>query len=704
MRPAHPHTVGPVPCAPTTGLSRTAAASAPAPRRAFASAAVLAVAFLLACTALLTLPATAEAEAPFRLPQQITDHAGALGDRAGDVQNAVDDLFAQHHVQLWVVYTGSFDGMDGEQWARQTAAASGLGSDTMLLAVDTGDGAFGFTGSVTGLSDAQLSSVMNDDIVPKLREHDWAGAAIAGAGGLSSALDGPSSAPLIVGVVILVLIIGGALVWVQLRKRRRRRAEAAAARDTDLTDPRNLAGLSTEALDQRSRELLVETDNALRTSSEELRVATEEFGTRATEPFRSALTAAQRALSAAFGIRQRLDDAIPESPDQRRSMLTDMLVHTGRANAALNEQVAAFDAMRDLVITAPARLDALTERLIALKARLPRARSTFADLQARFAASALAAIEPNITIAEQQADFADEGLEAARAAVSGPGGDPTDAVRGIRTAERALDQAGTLLDAIDSAESDIRHAVAAMTATLADAQQGADAARSLSVSGAVRVEANRVRLDDARARVEAALADAQQHKESDPLSTYEAVVEADAALDTVYAQTTDRVQENRRARALVDQTMDSARARLDAAENFITPRRGGIGPEPRTRLSEAHRHFDEARRLRDTDPQAAQREAHAAAALAQQALGLAQRDFTHWSGPGGFGGYGGYGGGYRGRRSSGAGAMLGGILIGSILGGGRGGGFGGGFGGGGFDGGGGGFGGGGGGFSGGGRF
>ncbi len=695
MRLARPRTPGPAPCAPAVTCPRTAARVVSASRRVVTAAAALAVAFLLACAGLLAQPATAEAEAPFRLPQQITDHAGALGDRAGDVQNAVDDLFAQHHVQLWVVYTDSFDGMDGEQWARQTAAASGLGSDTMLLAVDTGDGAFGFTGSVTGLSDAQLSSVMNDDIVPKLREHDWAGAAIAGAGGLSSALDGPSSAPLIVGVVILVLIIGGALVWVQLRKRRRRRAEAAAARDTDLTDPRNLAGLSTEALDTRSRELLVETDNALRTSSEELRAATDEFGTRATEPFQSALTAAQRALSEAFGIRQRLDDAIPETPDQRRSMLTDLLVHTGRANAALNEQVENFDTMRDLVITAPVRLDALTERLVALKARLPKARSTFADLQSRFDASALAAIAPNIGIAEQQADYADEGIADARTAVSGPGGAPTDAVRGIRAAERALDQAGALLDAIGTAESDIRHAVAEMAATIADAQQGADVARSLSDSGAIRVEANRARLDEARARVEAALADAEKHKESDPLGTYEAVVEADAELDTVYADTTDRVHAHARARDLVDQTLHSARARLDAAEDFIGPRRGGIGPEPRTRLSEAHRRFDEARRLRDTDQQAAQREAHAAASMAQQALDLAQRDFTHWSGPGGFGGY----GGYRGRRSSGAGMMLGGILIGSILGGGRGGGFGGGgFGGGGFGGGGGG------GFGGGGRF
>src|SRR5699024_7441105 len=224
--------------------------------------------------------------------------------------------------------------------------------------------AYGYRGAVKGLGDSQLSSIASDTIVPKLHASDWPGAAVAAAHGLGDALEGPGIAPLVATVVIVLLIVVGALVWVRIRRRRRRRAELATARDADLTDPRSLEGLSTEALDQRSRELLVDTDNALRTSREDLDLAVAEFGTHHTEPFRTALARAEQALGSAFGIRQRLDDATPETPDQRRALLTDLLVHTARANAALDEQVEAFDKLRDLLITAPARLDALTQRLV----------------------------------------------------------------------------------------------------------------------------------------------------------------------------------------------------------------------------------------------------------------------------------------------------------------------------------------------------
>src|SRR5699024_9687095 len=155
------------------------------------------------------------------------------------------------------------------------------------------------------------------------------------------------------------------------------------------------------------------------------------------------------------------------------------------------------------------------------------------------------------------------------------GGNPTEAVRGIRGAERALDQAGTLLDAIDSAGSDIRHAAAELPAALTDAQDGVDAARRLAGSGTVRLEENRRRLDEAVAQVESALSRARRSKDTDPLGAYEAVVESDSRLDSVYADTAERVERNQRARELVDRTLDTARARLDAAESFLAPRRGG---------------------------------------------------------------------------------------------------------------------------------
>ena len=64
---------------------------------------------------------------------QITDQNNSLGGNTAEVQNAIDKLYNEDKVQLWVVYVDSFDGDDGQTWAPQSFAKSGFGSDTVLL-------------------------------------------------------------------------------------------------------------------------------------------------------------------------------------------------------------------------------------------------------------------------------------------------------------------------------------------------------------------------------------------------------------------------------------------------------------------------------------------------------------------------------------------------------------------------------------------
>ncbi|WP_372345486.1 hypothetical protein [Streptomyces sp. KL116D] len=81
-------------------------------------------------------------------------------------------------------------------------------------------------------------------------------------------------------------------------------------------------------LDKQARRLLVETDDAVRTSTEELGFATAQFGDEAVEPFRAAVAYAQTELTAAFKLRQQLDDAFPEDDATKRRMLDEIV---GRA-------------------------------------------------------------------------------------------------------------------------------------------------------------------------------------------------------------------------------------------------------------------------------------------------------------------------------------------------------------------------------------
>ncbi|MEU5843238.1 TPM domain-containing protein [Rhodococcus sp. NPDC047139] len=651
--------------------------AAPFPRPARSALAF--VPALLAVAAWLLLPAMASAEPPSRLPQPITDSAGVL-DQAdiARIQEATNTLYDERGLQLWVTYVSSFDGRDYDSWAQATAQASNFGRNTALLAVATADREYAlWTPTGSEISQSERDRISSSDIEPALRNSDWAGAAVGAADGLNNAL-APSSAPvttLVVGGGVVAA--GGAGVYAYTRRSKKKRAEAGAAQaaQIDPADTTALRALPIEGLDQYAQTLLVATDNAVRSSSEALELARDEFGDAAVAPFDRAYRQAQGALANAFEIRQRLDDDIPETPEQQRDMLVQLISSCGQADRELEAQVEAFDEMRNLLLDAPARLDGLTQRAIALQARIPDAESILGQLHAEFPAGALTPVADNVSLAREEIAFAENAVDQGRAAVARPVGEQGDAVRAIREAERALGHASTLLDALDHAAEDIRRAIATLPAAMEDAEQGVTDAKQL-------VEAGGPELADALKAVQEALEHARAEQHTDPLGSFTRVVEADARLDELRARTRQAQQQAAEMRRRLEQDLTAAQAQVTAAADFIGTRRGVVGAQARTRLSEAQRHLQAAQQAADSDPAAAVQYARSAASLAVQALRSAQNDVQRWD--------------YqqrppRGGSSGGniAGAVLGGILINSVLNSGHGGGFGGGgFGGGGFGGGG----------------
>ncbi len=95
------------------------------------------------------------------------------------------------------------------------------------------------------------------------------------------------------------------------RRGRRHKAEVEAAKRVDPTDAQALAAVPLEALDELSKQIVVDVDNAVRTSANELELATEEFGAARIAPFAKAVMNAKTALAQAFNVRQTLDDACP---------------------------------------------------------------------------------------------------------------------------------------------------------------------------------------------------------------------------------------------------------------------------------------------------------------------------------------------------------------------------------------------------------
>jgi predicted nucleic acid-binding Zn-ribbon protein len=637
---------------------------------------LLSLVFAILAAGILLAP-TAGSTPPFRLPGYVTDEAGVLnGADRSNVTSAIDSLYSNRKTRLWVVYVDSFSGQTAETWARNTMMASDLGDFDALLAVATTDRAYALLvpDSATELSSSRVDSVRRNEIEPALRQTDWAGAAVAAASGLDQS-PGSGSGISWVGLLVALAVIGLALalllLWRRRRRRKRREAEFAAARRIDPTDPQALAAVSLDALDDLSRAMVVEVDNALRTSEHELDLALGEFGENETEPFVRAVNNAKITLAQAFNVRQQLDDAIPETPAQRRDLLTRVVVAAAKADRELDARSEAFARLRDLVINAPTRLDALTQQVVDITARLGPSEQKLTALHSEFDAAALTSVSGNVDAARELLSFADQNITRGRELANQPmTGRQTELVECVRAAEASLAQARSLLDAVDSAASDIRRAAATLPAAIEDIQNGVKQAGVLLQQGSAPQAAQLAQARDAAA---AAVATAQRSGSQDPLGSFTQLTKVDADLDRLLAAVEQERQAAERLTRALDEAMFTARSRVRSVSDYIDTRRGIVGPEARTRLAEAVRHIGAADAMRSTDPAEAIAHANGAAMLAVQAQTLASADVQNaqrsYMGPYGGGGVGG----------GNMGAILGGILIGNVLSGGFGG-----FGGGGF--------------------
>lgn len=646
------------------------------------------VAAVVAAAAMIGLAAPAAAEAPFRLPASITDHSGVGADGSAGLKKALRDIQANDNIQMWVVFVPNFDGMTGEKWAQRTHGLSGMQKSGIVFAIATDAREYGHYSSD---SDARKRA---EAAAKAFEKHmagggdDFLGGAVAAAEAAENhgELSGGSVAGLVGTGAVAAGGIGGAVYWGRRRRAQRTAAQVVSAQSIDPTDIRAISSLPIDVLDARAREELISTDELIRSSEEQLDLAVAEFGTAQAAPFVKALEASRTTLARAFEIRQRLDDSIPETPVERRAMLTDIVSSCGQADAELARRAQDFAEMRNLLVNAPLTLDGVTRRIVELTTRVPAAEARLADLRSRYSETALSTVADNVEIARAQLAAAEQASDSAREMLARPAGDQGPMIEQIHAAEASVAQADKLLAGIEHAEDNIRQANASLDDLLAETRREIGEARELAATGdAEKVSFDVPALRAAAQRADDAILEAESVRASDPLRAYTGLSEADAALDAILDTARVRTAEHRRDRAAVEVAVGTATAHVSAAKDFIDTRGAIIGSTARTRLAEATRHLQSARSLAESTPIPAAEEAAQATSLAKSALHSAQSDVDrHTRNMNQHGGGGG------------TGAMIGGIIIGSMLSGGFGGFGGGGSGGGGFSGGGGGGGGGGG--------
>ncbi len=625
----------------------------------------------------LLLAPPAGAQPPFRLSDYVTDNAGVLSDSGrAAATSAIDKLYADRHVRLWVVYVDTFSGQSAEDWAKRTMTASELRDYDPLLAVSVRDRAYAFLvpSAIRNVTASQVDQLRRSKIEPALHDGDWSGAAVAAANGLDTSPPSSGRLLLLVALGAISIAVVVLLVVMRYRRRRRRAAALAAARRVDPADETALAAVPLEALDDLSRLMVVEVDNAVRTSSNELALAIDEFGEERTQPFTEAVNDAKVALSQAFTMLHQLDDSTPETPAQRRDLLTGVIASAARADRELESQTEAFEKLRDLVINAPSRLGALTEQYVELTARISPSEQRLAGLHNEFGATALTSVSGNVAAARERLAFADRNIDSARDLAAVQGGQRTALVDAVRAAESALGQARALLDAIDNAAGDLKHAVAALPSVVEDIQAGIARAneqlQNTQNAGSDRV-AELVAARDAAAETIGRATDqatdetidsARGGGPADPLGAFARLTRANADLNRLLATVAHEQANADRLNRAFEQALFTAESRVRGVSEYIDTRRGSVGAEARTRLAEARRHLEAAENKRATKVTEGIAHANAASTLAAHAQTMANADVQSAQRA------------YA-RGGSDTGAMIGGIIIGNLRSGGMRGGF-----------------------------
>lgn len=589
--------------------------------------------FLLAFLAGLLLIGHAAAQEPPFLDDQITDLTGELDADRETVEDALAALQDEHGIQLWVLFTFTTNGLAATEFADAVAEENSFGGNDALLVVALDDRSYAtWVGpTLEDITDAELDALLANELEPRLADGEYGEAVAAFASGLGEATGAPEPTPAptatpagggatedsgegggisiwpILGVIGAIV---AAIVGFQWFRRRTGRGSGKASAPAKRKD-----------LDARANLLLLEVDELLQDTRDELGFAEAQFRDADVQPLRAAVEQAANELRDAFLLRQKLDDNDPEPPAERKAALERLIQHCESAKGLLAAQTARIEEIRDLERNAPGILKALESQVAEVERGIPAVERRFETLRA-FAPTVWEPLDGNITEARKRLEYTREAASEGLAAVTESR--PQDAAFAAREGQTALADAKSLLDAIEKQATLVDDANARIQPEITAAQADIAAARSALQDG--RITGN----GDALARAEAQLQAAQRQAAAparDPFAIIQLAQEANSGADAVLERVREERERQRRAAEACEASIRRAETAYRRAADYIFARRGGVGSEARTRLAEAERRLDIARRLCDADISRAGSEAEAVERLAADALRMARTDF-----------------------------------------------------------------------------
>ncbi|MBT2485479.1 MULTISPECIES: TPM domain-containing protein [unclassified Microbacterium] len=593
----------------------------------------------------------------------VTDQAGVLSASEEEaVEARLQELTENSNADLFVVLVDEFTSpADNVEWADTVAENNNLGQDQYLLAIAVDGRSFYISAAPDGpLSDSKLDEIENE-MVPLASADDWAGAITLAADEIQG--DGGAGA-LRTMLIVGAIVAAGLIVWliVALVRRARRQAEirrrGAMPEHPDPNDP--FSTLTDEQVETQAGIALVQADDAITSSREELGFAIAQFGEGATSEFTQAIETAKAKMAEAFDLKQKLDDEVEDTIHDRRAWHIRIIGLAEEVDDVLDDNTEAFDALRKLEQNAPQELERVRGERAALGPVLASVAPALAALAEAHDPAALNTVRDNPEQAQERATLADRALQAGAEALAA--GRTGEAAFAIRTAEQAVAQAAQLAHAVTTLGSDLASIEAQAQALIAELQTDLAAAQALpdadgAIAAAAAVTASQIQA------AQSDLTGAARH----PQRALDALAAANAQIDAAIARGQETAERARRVRLMLDQALSQAESEIRGTRDYIETRRGTVGSTARTRLAAAEASLSSALSLRAADPDAALAEANRALELVRQATYSAQSDVQSFSSPGGSDDS--WGGLFGGSGSRSGSSGLGGDILGGIIGG-----------------------------------
>jgi uncharacterized membrane protein YgcG len=585
----------------------------------------------------------------------VVDSVGVLGTRADEVKHAISELADSARLNLFVVYVDSFTGAQSrDDWADETANLNGFGVNDVLLAVATKDRLYQLSVDPKfPLSDDDLTQVEQVATVPSLRASDWAGAAINTASALGDVAAGRSvSAPIIAptgsndlsgqpgngqtennkqgsavanqsttdglgGIIILAIVVIAVIVLVLSLRGRKKRKAAEIERDTTAKQAE---------LEREVGRALVHVDDLITASEQELGFAAAQFGDASTAPFQASLDTAKAGLRESFGLKQQLDDSIPDTLQDRRTWSQRILELCAAAQQELTAHSEAFDRLRELEKNPQPAIDTMSAGLADIEPKGSEAVRAVDDLMARYAPSALTTVKDNPTHIAELVEFVSEKLAAIAALRAA--GSTTGLVTAIQQGQSALAQATDMIGSIHALQQNLQ--------TAAETLPGAIAAATADIAAGTELAGHRGTLTDS-SELAAAIAIlsrsrdlAAEHGAGNPIAAITDLTAASGRLDALLVAARESALNEARVREQLDRGIGAVQSEITAIKEFVVSRRAGIDVNARTALAESERYLALAITGRSHDQNQALNDLTAASQFAAQARAAATSDVTQY--------------------------------------------------------------------------